>query len=96
MVLCDCKYASSHSQPGKAGGPLHLNWVISFLDLKRQGGCVKGTSEYGLWCQLALKCWQFQEDPRPHAWTESFTILKQFYLICFKIEIWVYYAKLFE
>ena len=34
VVHCDCKYASSLSQPVKAGGPLHLNWVIFFISSK--------------------------------------------------------------
>lgn len=34
MVHHDCKYVSFHSQPVKAGGPLHFNWVIFFISPK--------------------------------------------------------------
>lgn len=37
MAHCNCKHASSHSQPGKAEGPLRLNWVIFFFRSPKAG-----------------------------------------------------------
>lgn len=83
MAHCDCKYASSHSQSGKAGGPLHLNWVISFFRSPKTGLLCQSSSEQGLWCQLVLKCWQFWEDPGSYSQTECFRILKTIFFSLF-------------
>lgn len=79
MARWACKNASSHSQPGKAGGPLHLNWVISFLVSKGRAAASKA-SRAGFLVPAGIKRWQL-EDPGSYLWAGSCRIFNTIFFV---------------